>query len=853
MELKHIAMLTPVPLALVAVASAQTSGFRPPSVPLVAHDPLFSIWSSSDTLAGADTVHWTQKPNVLASLIRVDGVVYRLMGTQPSTAAELPQLGLKVTPTRSIYDFGNAKVKVTLTFTSSLLPSDLEVMTRPVTYLTWDVQSADGKSHDVSLYDSMASAVMVNTPDTDVTWERESFGGIAAAKTGAADPTMLSPSGDATRINWGSAYIAAPSNQAIAAAGSSVALINSFALTGKVPSTDDTRKPRLANDDAPVVALSFDLGSVGTALVSRHAMLAIDEGYAIQYLGQKQRPYWRRKGETINGLLPKAEREYASITKRCAAFDAQLMADMSRIGGDRYAQIGALAYRQCLAGCGYAADAKGMPMIYVKENSSNGCIATTDVFFPAAPQFLMMGSAFAKGLVAPVLVYTTSPEWTYHFAPHDLGTYPHADGQVYGVGTEADMMPVEESGNMLILMLAIAKMDGNADFASKYWRQLTLWEAYLEKYGKDPENQLCTDDFMGHLAHNANLSVKAILAIASYGELCRMRGDIQSADKYQALAKEYAANWVQVAGDGDHYRLAFDKPNTWSQKYNLVWDKILGLNVFPAKVAQQEVAFYLTQLQPYGLPLDSRTKLSKTDWSVWSATMAESQADFEKIVSPIYDFLNTTGVRLPLVDSYYTNKKDSGDFRARPVVGGVFIKMVSDPATWTKYVSQGAKVGNGYAPYPKRPTTFEVIPSSKVTPQTWRYTIQTPTGDWKSADYNDQAWKEGLGGFGTDGTPSAVVKTVWSTDDIWIRRTVTIPADAKGDFKLSMHHDDGVEVYFNGKLATKDPGATGRYEIFELTDSAKALIKPGAKITIAIHCHQDGGGQYIDAGIIRVK
>ena len=297
---------------------------------------------------------------------------------------------------------------------------------------------------------------------------------------------------------------------------------------------------------------------------------------------------------------------------------------MTRVGGARYAQIAALAYRQCLAATGIAADANKQPLLFTKENTSNGDIATVDVIFPMDPMLILFSPALAKASLVPILSYADSAHWKFPNAPHDLGTYPIARGTDDG----GEGMPVEESGNLLILCDAIAQMDGNANFVKPWWPKLTQWAQYLEKYGLDPEEQLCTDDFMGHLAHNANLSVKAILGLAAYGDLCRLRGDQTNAARYAQLAKTDAAHWMKVAAEGDHYRLAFDKPNSWSQKYNLAWDRILGLNIFPASVAETEVAWYKKVMQRYGVPLDSRTHLTKTEWSVWSATLAGSQADF---------------------------------------------------------------------------------------------------------------------------------------------------------------------------------------------------------------------------------
>jgi hypothetical protein len=495
-----------------------------------------------------------------------------------------------------------------------------------------------------------------------------------------------------------------------------------------------------------------------------------------------------------------------------------------------------------------AADANKQPLFFTKENTSNGDIATVDVFFPMAPQWILLSPTLAKASLVPILSYASSWHWKFPNAPHDLGTYPIARGTDDG----GEGMPVEESGNMLILCDAIAQAEGNADFVTPWWPKLTQWAQYLEQYGLDPENQLCTDDFMGHLAHNANLSVKAILGLAAYGDLCRMRGDQANAQKYRNLAKADAAHWVKAAADGEHYRLAFDKPNTWSQKYNLVWDSILGLNIFPTEVAQKEVAHYKSVMQHYGVPLDSRTRLTKTDWSMWSATLADNKADFEAIVSPIYDYLNETTARDPLADSYETDKVQSGGMHARPVVGGLFIKMLADRGMWKKWSSADkTKVGN-WAPLPEPPQVIEVVATSRQTPVNWRYTTEKPAEDWIQPQFDASGWKEGPAGFGTEGTPGSVVRTTWNTGDIWLRRTLTIPEVPHSNLQFYVYHDEDVEIYVNGVLAVTEGGFTTSYVPLEMRPAAQALLKPGAKITLAVHCHQTAGGQGIDVGLANV-
>ena len=834
--------------ALVAATSvAQT--FRPPAVPLVTFDPFLSIWSGADRLTDRATQHWTRREHSLVSLIRVDGQAYRLIGNEPSDVAPLPQIGLTVTPTRSIYEFEGANIHVTLTFMTPALPQDLDALALPLSYLTWQVRAVDGQSHSISLYDSTSSQLAVNKPGEGVEWARAKAGSLTTLRIGTVEQAVVSSSGDDHRINWGYAYAAAPAGQSSAAIGASRTLLGAFVARGELPAAADLRMPRPANDEQPVMAFVFDLGKVATAPVTRQVIVAYDEIYAIKYFGQKFLPYWKRNGATASSLLPKASRDYAKLAERCAKFDAELTADATKAGGAKYAQMCALAYRQCVAACGLAADANKQPLFFTKENSSNGDIATVDVFFPMDPQWVLLSPTLAKATLVPILSYASSWHWKFPNAPHDLGTYPIARGTDDG----GEGMPVEESGNMLILCDAVSQIQGDSKWLNPWWPKLTQWAKYLEKYGLDPEEQLCTDDFMGHLAHNANLSVKAILGLAAYGDLCRMRGDQVNAEKYKQLARVDATHWVKVAADGDHFRLAFDKAGTWSQKYNLVWDRILGLNIFPTSVAQIEVAHYLKMMQRYGVPLDSRTHLTKTDWSFWSATLADHQADFEAIVAPTYDYLNATTARLPFVDSYETDNLKSGGMRARPVIGGVFIKMLADRAMWKKWASADkVKVGN-WAPLPETPKVTVVIPTSQTNPVTWRYTTQRPADHWAAVDFDASAWAEGAGSFATRGTPGAVEHTRWNTSDIWLRREFTLPEKSYPNLQFYTCHDEDVEIYVNGLLASSESGFTSSYTALEIAPHALELLKPGAKILVAVHCHQTEGGQNIDVGLVNVE
>jgi Domain of unknown function (DUF4965)/Domain of unknown function (DUF1793)/Domain of unknown function (DUF5127)/Domain of unknown function (DUF4964) len=662
---------------------------RPPAVPLVTHDPYFSIWSMADRLTDVNTRHWTGMDQPLTGLVRIDAATYRFMGADPRQVPAMPQVSLRVTPLHTVYTFEAAGVQLEVRFFTAALPQDLEALSRPVDYLTWNVTSSDGRPHSVSLLLDVSPLVAVNSEDEEVTWGRSKLPGIEVLQVGSRDQRVLHRGGDNLRIDWGYFYLAVPDQEDTTLVTASNA-IASFMVAGDLPQSDDMEMPRQPRNGASHLAIRLRADVSAAKPASRHVLLAFDEAYSIEYLDRKLRPYWRRNGQTAGAMLAEAEAQYPRLEERGKRFDEELTSDLEHAGGKAYAELGTLAYRQTLAAHGFAADIDGTPLLFPKENFSNGCISTVDVLYPSAPFFLFFNPALLEAQLKPVLEYSALARWKWPFAPHDLGTYPLADGQVYGGGelSEENQMPVEESANMLILVDALGVAQGNWHLAEKYWPQLTKWADYLNAKGLDPENQLSTDDFAGHLAHNANLSIKAIEGLAAYSQMAKKLGNARVAEQYADAAKRMAGQWQSMALEGDHYKLAFDKPGTWSQKYNLVWDKLLDLDLFPPSIRKTEIAFYLQHLNQYGLPLDNRADYTKLDWELWTATLTEDPSQFAAFMDPVGKWLNETPSRVPLTDWYDSKTGTMLHFQARSVVGGVFIKALADrnlTEKWRKF------------------------------------------------------------------------------------------------------------------------------------------------------------------------
>ena len=595
----------------------------------------------------------------------VDFGLYVEKGKANILANTATQKDVNVQATNTYYTFECGNVELKLTFLAPFMMDNLDLMSRPVNYISYDVRSLDGKEHDVQIYFEAAPnwvSFLRNQP-TEVT--AYSQDGLSFTKMGRTEQNPLGREREATYYtNWGYVYFAADEATSSYAAGDPVAMRAAFVENGTLGNNEGAENGYMAITE-----------NLGTGLnTSGKIMVGYDDVLSLNYFGTNLRPYWNRNGDrTIEQEFVAAHNEYAELKTKSAKFDYELMQDAMRVGGKEYAELCASVYRQVIVAHKLMEAPDGTIIFPSKEISSGGFVSTVDVTYPSAPMFLYYNPELLKGLIEPIFYMAENGIWNKPYPAHDAGKYPWAFGQEYG-----EDMPIEEAGNMLILTALLTKVDGNADYATKHWASLTKWSNYLMEKGLDPANQLCTDDFAGHLARNANLSVKAILGIAAYGYMAGEKGDKATCEKMMAKAKEMAKEWMTLADAGDHYSLSFGNKESWSQKYNMVWDKLMGWEIFPEEVKQKELAYYLTKQNQYGLPLDSRRNYTKSDWIMWTATLANDHETFMKFVQPIYDFANETTDRIGLTDWYNTDSDKRVGFEARPVLGGFYIKMLEE-------------------------------------------------------------------------------------------------------------------------------------------------------------------------------
>ncbi|KAF7306293.1 Ricin B-type lectin domain-containing protein [Mycena indigotica] len=716
-------------LALAALALVQSkplnekratfAAVRPPAVPLAVRSPYLSTWSDSNTLVGSWPKFWTGSIKGWAAIARVDGLAYPIMGDPGQdpigSTGNAVQKSLTVTPTKSIYVMQAGAVEVTLTFLSPIEPDSTQLQSIPLSYLQIQARSTDGALHIVQIMVDI-SAEWANGDSSKVaSWAVDSSvsvtgGNLQSFTVQTQSPTQFSETGDYP--NWGTVVWSTLNANSLSwqSGDNAPTMRAAFVSNGRLSNLNNANF-RAINNGWPIFAFSNNLNYVSS---SPSQTLTYVIGHvrpqAITWQRSPVNAYWTNFWSNWQGMLQFFYNDLANAVSRSNALDNKIADAANAANGPNYEAIVALAARQAFGGVELVGSTSE-PWLMLKEISSNGNMQTVDVIYPAAPILYYLNGDLIRLILNPHINYMSSGLWPRSYATHDLGSsYPNADGHNDGGGEE---MPVEESANMLILVgMYLQNPTSQSDakaWATTHYNLFRGWAEFLVANTLYPDHQLTTDDFAGPISNATNLALKGIIGLGEMGRIANFVGKTGDALRYSSVAKQYTATWDAVSRDasGQYLNLAYGNTSTWSLKYNLFPDKLLGLNLIPANTIALEDAKYKTVMNTYGVPLDVRHTYTKVDWELWTAASANDASLRQSIVDGVYRFINTSPSRVPFSDWYDTVNGGANGFRARPVIGGMF-----------SILAQGLN----------KPGLPEAKPSSVDTSKTYRITVGGRSG-----------------------------------------------------------------------------------------------------------------------------
>jgi hypothetical protein len=408
---------------------------------------------------------------------------------------------------------------------------------------------------------------------------------------------------------------------------------------------------------------------------------------AINWLHTPQNALWLEYWPTTAAMVDFFWSDQIEAQATADALDLKLLTESFASGGQYYADIISLSLRQGYGANEFAGNASH-PILYQKEISSGAFMNTVDVIYPAAPMYYHLGVQYLRYLLDPLFWQMENGIWTEEYSAHDIGDiYPHAIGNGY-----SGPMPIEESANMIMMVANIAfhpdtpQAEGRA-YALSHYPILSQWANYLFHNCLYPVDQLTTDDFIGHTELNSGLALKGILGMKTFARISTLVGNETAAAFYDQAVADFVPIWINESMhvDRDHLKMEYNVTNGYQFKYNAFHDKLLDLNVVPQSIYDLESAFYLTKVEPYGIPFVNRHDYTKSDWEIWTAAaFGDANPQLRTtLIESLGKFLRVTAQRVPFTDWYVTATSNQVGFQNRPVAGGHFALLALDSKSKT--------------------------------------------------------------------------------------------------------------------------------------------------------------------------
>ncbi|PPQ83295.1 hypothetical protein CVT25_004034 [Psilocybe cyanescens] len=658
-----------------ASVSWTATPFNPASFPLAVRSPYLSAWLAQGSGAALnDIVGW-------AGFVKVDGKPFSFLGAPSVPAAAFSkavQKSSKFTSTQSAFVLSAGPIDLTVTFLSPVEPTDLVRQSIPFSYMAVSAASTDGASHSVQVYSDISAEWISGDNSLVANWST-STGSTITHQVQLQTQKVFTEVNDHTQ--YGSAFYSL-SNVAGTTfqSGADITVRGQFINNGKLSNMQDTNFRAISNN-WPVFGLSRDLGAVTTATDPVVFSVGHIRDPAINYIvannaRQSRSLYFWSQFASPAAVISSFLGDYKNALTRAQAFDNKVNSDATKISAD-YASIVALSIRQALGATEITISKNSDGtfntndvLVFMKEISSDGNVNTVDVIFPAWPVLLYTNPTLGKFLLEGLFRYQATGQYPNKWSVHDLGaSYPNAVGHNDG---KDEAMPVEESGNMVIMALSYAQKTGDLSQIQQYKALLDQWTQFLVQDSLIPSNQISTDDFAGSLANQTNLAIKGIIGIKAMSQIAQLVGSPAQSANYSSIASSFVSQWQTLAAStsGQHLTLSYGDSASWGLSYNMYADKLLKLNLFPASVYQMQTAWYKTVAQPFGVPLDTRHTYTKSDWEIWTAGIMTDTAGRDLFISSVKKWASDGLSSQPLGDWYETTNGQPEGFRARPVVGG---------------------------------------------------------------------------------------------------------------------------------------------------------------------------------------
>src|SRR5690606_15546015 len=331
---------------------------------------------------------------------------FDLVNSMPSDKAEVAiaeQTSVAIEATQTAYTFDAGAVALKVTFTSPLLMDDLDLLARPVSYVSYEVTAKDGKKHDVKIHQEVSSDIAVYMPDQqEVEGQAYQDGKLSILKVGTVEQPVLQKGADDMRIDWGYLYVAAPSGNDV----------RQFLSGGNDQKNENSNRGKSLS-----LHTEISLGAVGSTPVQRFLTIGYDEIYAIQYFHTDLRPWWNKNGNhSFETQLHAAVKDYEKLMQQCADFDRALRTHTDEAGGEQYTHLCVLAYRQSIAAHTLVEGPEKEVLWLSKENNSGGFINTVDVTYPSSPLYLKYNPVLLQGMLNGIFYFSESGKYPHPWA-----------------------------------------------------------------------------------------------------------------------------------------------------------------------------------------------------------------------------------------------------------------------------------------------------------------------------------------------------------------------------------------------------------------------------------------------------